>query len=221
MRTKKPIYMRYKQACGIWGHRKSSYKRHRIIPSAKKNLHVRWSWKVTSVWIKHGAMAALISSKVWVLFIALIVVVVVGSPTMDLLESVDCLLRDWLYAISRILTEKTIDSVRNERLTGHKQLISSCDNLKHDLESLLFSLARKLSPFLLHEHVLSLLVSKLCILSLHSLYKFHVSCFVFSHFNSLPPASLSLLLHFNCDFHDYLTRSRLTCIKCPSGINLL
>ena len=35
MRTKKPIYMRYKQACGIWGHRKSSYKRHRIIPSAK------------------------------------------------------------------------------------------------------------------------------------------------------------------------------------------
>ena len=39
-------------------------------------------------------MAALISSKVWVLFIALTVVVVVGSPTTDLLESVDCLLRD-------------------------------------------------------------------------------------------------------------------------------
>ena len=35
MRTKKSIYMRYKQACGIWGHRKSSYKRHRIIPSPK------------------------------------------------------------------------------------------------------------------------------------------------------------------------------------------
>ena len=86
---------------------------------------------------------------------------------------------------------------------------------------LLFSLSRELSPFLLHEHVLSLLVSKLFILSLHSLYKFHVSCFVFSHFNSLPPASLSLLLHFNCDFHGYLTRSRSTCIKCPSGINLL
>ena len=82
---------------------------------------------------------------------------------------------------------------------------------------LLFSLSRELSPFLLHEHVLSLLVSKLCILSLHSLYKFHVSCFVFSHFNSLPPASLSLLLHFNCDFHSYLTRSRSTCTKCPSG----
>ena len=86
---------------------------------------------------------------------------------------------------------------------------------------LVFSLSCELSPFLLHEHVLSLLVSKLCNLSLHSLYKFHVSCFVFSHFNSLPPASLSLLLHYNCDFHGYLTRSRSTCIKCPSGINLL
>ena len=40
--------------------------------------------------------------------------------------------------------------------------------------------------------------------------------------NSLPPASLSLvLLQFNCDFHGYLTRSRSTCIKCSSGINLL
>ena len=41
-----------------------------------------------------AAMAALISSKIWFLFIALTVVVVVGSPTTDLLESVDCLLRD-------------------------------------------------------------------------------------------------------------------------------
>ena len=32
----KSPYMRYKQACGICGHRKSSYNRHRIIPSAKK-----------------------------------------------------------------------------------------------------------------------------------------------------------------------------------------
>ena len=153
--------------------------------------------------------------------------VVVGSPTTDLLNP---WIVSWetVYAISRMLTEITIDSVRNERLTGKTWLISSCDNVKHDLGSLLeqigfssfLSLARNIT-FFLHEHVLSLLVSKLFILSLHSLYKFHVSCFVFSHFNSLPPASLSLLLHFNCDFHDYLTRSRLTCIKCPSGINLL
>ena len=43
------------------------------------------------------------------------------------------------------------------------------------------------------------LFCKLNILSLHSLYKFHVSCFVFSHFNRLLPASLSSLLHFNWD----------------------
>ena len=73
---------------------------------------------------------------------------------------------------------------------------------------LLLSLSRELSPFLLHEHVLNLLVSKLFILSLHSRYKFHLSCFVLSHFNSFPPASLSSLPHFNCDFHDYLTRCR-------------
>ena len=42
---------------------------------------------------------------------------------------------------------------------------------------------------------------------LHSLYKFHFSCFVFSHFNHLLPASHSLLLHFNRDFHDYPTCS--------------
>ena len=39
-------------------------------------------------------MASLISSKLWFLFIALTVVVVVGSPTTDLLESVNSLLRD-------------------------------------------------------------------------------------------------------------------------------
>ena len=35
---KNPIYMRYKQACGTCGRRKSSYKRHRIIPSAKNTF---------------------------------------------------------------------------------------------------------------------------------------------------------------------------------------
>ena len=57
--------------------------------------------------------------------------------------------------------------------------------MKHDLESLLeqigfllFSLSRELSPFLHHEHVLSLLVSKLFILSLYSLYKFQIKILV-------------------------------------------
>ena len=90
MRTKKPIYMCYKQACGICGRRKSSYKGHRIMPSAKKPFHVRRSWKVTSVWSNARVNLEQIRS----LFIALTVVVVVGSPTTGLLESVDCLLRD-------------------------------------------------------------------------------------------------------------------------------
>ena len=42
-----------------------------------------------------------------------------------------------MYAISQMLTETTIDSVGNKRLTGQSRLISSCDNVKHDLESLL------------------------------------------------------------------------------------
>ena len=33
-----------------------------------------------------------------------------------------------MYAISRMLTETTIDSVGNERLAGQTRLISSCDN---------------------------------------------------------------------------------------------
>ena len=156
---------------------------------------------------------------------------VVGSPTTDLLESVECLLRDCV----RFFT----NADRNNYRFSYK-LASDRQNTTHKLDRvimwnmtlrvclnksifLLFSLSRELSPFLLHEHVLSLLVLKLFILSLHSLCKFlckFVSCFVFSHFNSLPPTSLSLLLHFNCDFHDNLTSSRLTCVKCPSGINL-
>ena len=57
------------------------------------------------------------------------------------------------------------------------------------------------------------LFSKLNTPSLHSLYKFHVSCFVFSHFNCLLPTSFSSLLHFNHDFHDYLTCSRFNLHK--------
>ena len=135
-----------------------------------------------------------------------------------------------MYAISRMLNETTIDSVRNERLTGQTRLISSCDNVKHDHESLLEQIG--FSSFLSLEGIITFSPPRTRSKppSLEALYsfppptlynKFSVSCFVFSHFNSLPPASLSLLLHFNCDFHGYLTRSRSTCIKCPSGINLL
>ena len=53
MRTKKPIYMRYKQACGIWGYRKSSYKRHRIIPSAKTpscTIELKSNFSLNQAW---------------------------------------------------------------------------------------------------------------------------------------------------------------------------
>ena len=42
-------------------------------------------------------MAALTSRKIWFLFMALTEVVVVGSTTTDLLESVDCLLTDCVH----------------------------------------------------------------------------------------------------------------------------
>ena len=53
----------------------------------------------------------------WFLFIALIVVVVVGSPTTDLrFVGIRGLSLERLYAISQMLTETTIDSVRNKTL---------------------------------------------------------------------------------------------------------
>ena len=71
----------------------------------------------------HGGNSRVnISSKVWFSFIVLTVVVVVGFPMTDLLESVDCLLRDcerYFLSADRNLAEKlivrlqvTIDSVR-------------------------------------------------------------------------------------------------------------
>ena len=71
--------------------------------------------------------------------------------------------------------------------------------MKHDLETfLLFSLARELAPFRLQEHVLKP----------PSLEAFYYFPGILTDFNSLPPASLSLLLlHFNCDFHGYVTLS--------------
>ena len=124
-----------------------------------------------------------------------------------------------MYAISRMLTETTIDSVKNERLTGQTRLISSCDNVKHDLESLLEQIG--FSSFLSRARIITFSPPRTRSKP-PSLEAFYYFPGILTDFNSLPPASLSLvLLHFNCDFHGYLTRSRSTCIKCPSGINLL
>ena len=94
MRTKKAHINALQTSMCIWGHRKSTYERHRIIPSAKNSFKYDAAEKNLQFELSMAAMAALISSKVWFLFIALTVVVVVGSPTTDLLESVDCLFRD-------------------------------------------------------------------------------------------------------------------------------
>ena len=138
-------------------------------------------------------MAALISSEVWFLFIALtaLVVVVVSSPTTDLLESVDCLLRDCIGYFTCYFTnadrnmaenlivrlEVTIDSVRKSGYrpnTTHKLVIMWNVTLRVCLNRsvfLLFSLvSRELSPFLLHEHVLSLFSwNFIFFLSIHSI----------------------------------------------------
>ena len=54
MRTKKGhIYGLQTNMC-IWGHGRSTYKRHQNCTIGNKPLHVWWSWEVTSVWIKHG-----------------------------------------------------------------------------------------------------------------------------------------------------------------------
>ena len=56
------------------------------------------------------------------------------------------------------------------------------------------------------------LLSKHNILSVHSVYRFHVACFVFLHFNSLLPTPVSSIHHFNSEYHDYMTRSRFNLI---------
>ena len=93
--------------------------------------------------------------------------------------------------------------------------------MKHDLESLLEQIG--FSSFLSRARIITFSPPRTRSKppSLEAFYHFPG---ILTDFNSLPPASLSLvLLHFNCDFHGYLTRSRSrsTFIKCPSAINLL
>ena len=60
MHTKKPIYMRYKQACGICSRRKSLYKRHQIIPSANNSFMYDGAEKYLQFESSMAAMPALI-----------------------------------------------------------------------------------------------------------------------------------------------------------------
>ena len=106
--------MRYKKACVDWvteSRRIRGTELYRQQKTPSCTMELKSNFSLNQAWPQPAAMAALISSKVWFLFITLTVAVVVGSPTTDLLESVDCLLRDCFR--SRMLTETTIDSVRN------------------------------------------------------------------------------------------------------------
>ena len=57
------------------------YRQQKVLSCA---MELKSNFSLNQAWLEQG----------WVLVIALTVVVVVGSPTTDLLESVDCLLRD-------------------------------------------------------------------------------------------------------------------------------
>ena len=88
-RKKANIYAFYKQACVCRVTESRSIRgteldRQQKTPSCMKELKSNFS--LNQAWP--------LSSKVWFLFMALTAVVVVRSPTTDLLESVDCLLRD-------------------------------------------------------------------------------------------------------------------------------
>ena len=118
----------------IWGHRKSSYKRQRIIPSAKKLLHVRWSWKVTSVWIQRGRNGRVYLEQGLVL---------IHCPH----SSGGCWLPDNGFVGIRGLSLERLCTPFHECWPKQRSIQlemsvwqakhDSCDNVKDDLESLL------------------------------------------------------------------------------------
>ena len=94
---KKFIHMRYKKACVYWvteSRRIRGTELYRQQKTPSCTIELKSNFSLNQAWPQPAAKAALISSKVWFLFITLTVAVVVDSPTTDLLESVDCLLRD-------------------------------------------------------------------------------------------------------------------------------
>ena len=79
--------MRYKKACVDWVTESRRirgtelYRQQKVLSCA---MELKSNFSLNQAWLEKG----------WVLVIALAVVVAVGSPATDLLESVDCLLRD-------------------------------------------------------------------------------------------------------------------------------
>ena len=54
---------------------------------------------------------------------------------------------------------------------------------------------------------------KINIWPIHSIFKFQISCFVFSHINNLLPTPLSSLFQFNLECHDHFTSARFNLHK--------
>ena len=61
------------------------------------------------------------------------------------------------------------------------------------------------SPFCTHSQPL---FDKLKVLTIFNIYKFQISCFVFSHLNKLLPNPLSSFLRLNLEYHNHNTRHR-------------
>ena len=113
--------------------------------------------------------------------------------------------------------QRSIQLEISVRQAKHDSL--ALDNVKHDLESLLEQIG--FSSFLSRARIITFSPPRTRSKP-PSLEAFYYFPGILTDCNSLPPASLSLVLpHFNCDFHGSLTPSRSTCIKCPLGINLL
>ena len=100
-----------------------------------------------------AAMAALISSKIWFLFIALTVVVVVGSPTTDLLESVDCLSKKTVYVIWTTKEHQEIALLFTDSLLISKKIKS--DGIRLSAVRMTLTHAKHNSPYLASSFSLS------------------------------------------------------------------
>ena len=110
------------------------------------------------------------------------------------------------------LASNTLSTLYNSLLLpylNYCNLIWACTHVSH-LEPLLLlqKKAVRIITFSSPRSHTKPLFSKLNTLPMNAIFKFQISCFVFSHITNLLPLSLSSLFQFNFAYHDHLTRSR-------------
>ena len=118
MRTKKPVYMRYKQECGIWGQRNSSNKRYRIIPSAKNPFMYDGADKKLQFESSMAAMAGKIS-----------------RTNSKLIPSFLLIVNWYLRDILCKLNENELDNHENHNCTKEREAggrLLKCENTKQE-----------------------------------------------------------------------------------------